>query len=99
MLLSIVILIPLLGAWLPTALSRALGVDPARTAAALAATSLALILSQAPDVLAGAAAFGPRQLTRPQSPSASLTVRQSTSLKFCRLRSVEAVSPGVSASS
>ena len=54
MLLSIVILIPLLGAWLPTALSRALGVDPARTAAALAATSLALILSQAPDVLAGA---------------------------------------------
>ena len=54
MLLSIVILIPLLGAWMPTALSRALGVDPARTAAALAATSLALILSQAPDVLAGA---------------------------------------------
>jgi len=54
MLLSLVILIPLLGAWLPAALSRALGVDPARTAAALAAASLALVLSQAPSVLAGA---------------------------------------------
>ena len=54
MLLSLVILIPLLGAWLPAALSRALGVDPARTAAALAAVSLALVLSQAPDVLVGA---------------------------------------------
>jgi len=52
--LSLVILIPLLGAWLPAALSRALGVDPARTAAALAAASLALVLSQAPSVLAGA---------------------------------------------
>jgi len=54
MLLSLVILIPLLGAWLPTALSRALGVAPARTAAALAAASLALVLSQAQGVLAGA---------------------------------------------
>ncbi|MDH4165507.1 MAG: monovalent cation/H+ antiporter subunit A [Gammaproteobacteria bacterium] len=54
MMLSLVILIPLLGAWLPAALSRALGVDPARTAAALAAASLALVLSQAPSVLAGA---------------------------------------------
>jgi multicomponent K+:H+ antiporter subunit A len=54
MLLFLVIVIPLLGAWLPTALSRALGVDPARTAAALAATSLALVLSQASSVLAGA---------------------------------------------
>jgi multicomponent K+:H+ antiporter subunit A len=54
MLLFLVIVIPLLGAWLPTALSRALGVDPARTAAGLAAASLALVLSQASSVLAGA---------------------------------------------
>ena len=53
MFLPFVILIPLLGAWLPLALSRAFGVDPARTAAALAATSLALVLSQARGVFAG----------------------------------------------
>jgi multicomponent K+:H+ antiporter subunit A len=55
MLLLLIILIPLLGALLPAVLSRALRVDPARTAAALAAASLALVLSQAHGVLGGAA--------------------------------------------
>jgi multicomponent K+:H+ antiporter subunit A len=54
MLLPLVILIPLIGAWLPAALSRAFGVDPARTAAALAMVALAIVLMQAGAVLDGA---------------------------------------------
>src|SRR5512139_1770223 len=54
MLLPLVILIPLAGAWLPAALSRAFGIDPARTAAALVVVALAIVLGQAPAVLDGA---------------------------------------------
>jgi multicomponent K+:H+ antiporter subunit A len=54
MLLPLVILIPLVGAWLPAALSRALGIDPARTAAALVVLALAIVLGQAGAVLDGA---------------------------------------------
>jgi multicomponent K+:H+ antiporter subunit A len=54
MLLPLVILIPLVGAWLPAALSRAFGIDPARTAAALAVAALAIVLGQAGAVLDGA---------------------------------------------
>jgi multicomponent K+:H+ antiporter subunit A len=54
MLLPLVILIPLLGAWLPAALSRAFGIDPARTAGALVAVALAIVLGQAGAVLDGA---------------------------------------------
>ena len=53
MLLPLVILIPLAGAWLPAALSRAFGIDPARTAAALVVVALAIVLGQAPAVLDG----------------------------------------------
>jgi multicomponent K+:H+ antiporter subunit A len=54
MLLPLVILIPLLGAWLPAALSRAFGIDPARTAGVLVAAALAIVLGQAGGVLDGA---------------------------------------------
>jgi len=54
MLLPLVILIPLLGAWLPAALSRAFGIDPARTAGALVIAALAIVLAQAGTVLDGA---------------------------------------------
>jgi multicomponent K+:H+ antiporter subunit A len=54
MLLLLVILIPLVGAWLPAALSRAFGIDPARTAAALVVAALAIVLGQAGAVLDGA---------------------------------------------
>jgi multicomponent K+:H+ antiporter subunit A len=54
MLLHLVILIPLVGAWLPAALSRAFGIDPARTAAALVVAALAIVLGQAGAVLDGA---------------------------------------------
>jgi multicomponent K+:H+ antiporter subunit A len=54
MLLPLVILIPLVGAWLPAALSRAFGIDPARTAAALVVAALAIVLGQAGAVLDGA---------------------------------------------
>ena len=54
MLLPLVILIPLLGAWLPAALSRAFGIDPARTAGALVVAALAIVLAQAGAVLDGA---------------------------------------------
>jgi multicomponent K+:H+ antiporter subunit A len=54
MLLPLVILIPLLGAWLPAALSRAFGIDPARTAGALVIAALAIVLAQAGAVLDGA---------------------------------------------
>jgi multicomponent K+:H+ antiporter subunit A len=54
MLLPLVILIPLLGAWLPAALSRAFGIDPARTAGALVVAALAIVLGQAGAVLDGA---------------------------------------------
>jgi multicomponent K+:H+ antiporter subunit A len=53
MLLPLVILIPLLGAWLPAALSRAFGIDPARTAGALVIAALAIVLAQAGAVLDG----------------------------------------------
>jgi len=53
MLLPAVILIPFAGAWLPAVLSRTLGIDPARTTAALVSLSLAVVLAQAGDVLAG----------------------------------------------
>ncbi|RPI12890.1 MAG: monovalent cation/H+ antiporter subunit A, partial [Lysobacterales bacterium] len=52
--LPLVVLIPLLGALLPAALSRFLGLDPARTAAALVVASLALVLTHAGPVLDGA---------------------------------------------
>jgi multicomponent K+:H+ antiporter subunit A len=54
MLLPLVILLPLLGAWLPAALSRAFGIDPARTAGALVIAALAIVLAQAGAVLDGA---------------------------------------------
>ena len=54
MLLPLVILIPLLGAWLPAALSRAFGIDPARTAGTLVTVALAIVLGQAGAVLDGA---------------------------------------------
>jgi multicomponent K+:H+ antiporter subunit A len=54
MLLPLVILLPLAGAWLPAALSRAFGIDPARTAAALVVAALALVLGQAGAVFDGA---------------------------------------------
>jgi multicomponent K+:H+ antiporter subunit A len=54
MLLPLVILIPLLGAWLPAALSRAFGIDPARTAGGLVIAALAIVLAQAGAVLDGA---------------------------------------------
>jgi len=54
MLLPLVILIPLLGAWLPAALSRAFGIDPARTAGVLVAIALAIVLGHAGAVLDGA---------------------------------------------
>jgi multicomponent K+:H+ antiporter subunit A len=54
MLLPLVILMPLAGAWLPAALSRAFGIDPARTAAALVVAALAIVLEQAGAVLDGA---------------------------------------------
>ena len=54
MFLPLVILIPLAGAWLPAALSRAFGVDPARTAGALVIAALAIVLAQAGAVLDGA---------------------------------------------
>jgi len=54
MLLPLVILIPLVGAWLPAALSRAFGIDPARAAAALVVVALAIVLGQAGAVLDGA---------------------------------------------
>jgi len=53
MLLPAIVLIPLLAAWLPAALSRSLGIDPARTAAALVAVGLALLLAQGGEVLGG----------------------------------------------
>src|SRR5512139_199840 len=52
--LPLVILLPLLGAWLPAALSRAFGIDPARTAGALVIAALAIVLAQAGAVLDGA---------------------------------------------
>jgi len=52
--LPLVILIPLLGAWLPAALSRALGIDPARTTGVLVAVALAIVLMQAGAALDGA---------------------------------------------
>jgi len=54
MLLPTVILIPLALAWLPAALNRGFGWDPARTTAAMVAVSLALVLSRAGEVLRGA---------------------------------------------
>ena len=54
MLLPAVILIPLAAAWLPAFLSRTLGIDPARTTAALVGLSLAAVLALAGDVLDGA---------------------------------------------
>jgi multicomponent K+:H+ antiporter subunit A len=54
MLLPLVILIPLLGAWLPAALSRAFGIDPARTTGGLVIGALAIVLAQAGAVLDGA---------------------------------------------
>ncbi|MCM2312241.1 MAG: hypothetical protein NDI84_12645, partial [Steroidobacteraceae bacterium] len=54
MLLPLIIFIPLLGAWLPAALSRAFGVDPARTTAGLVIVALAIVLGQAGAVLDGA---------------------------------------------
>jgi len=53
MLLPLIVLLPLLGAWLPAALSRAFGVDPARTAGALVVAALAIVLAQAGAVLDG----------------------------------------------
>jgi len=53
MLLPLVILIPLVLAWLPAATSRAFGWNPARTAAAMVAVPLALVLSRAGEVLRG----------------------------------------------
>ncbi len=53
MLLPLIVLIPLALAWLPAVLSRAFGVAPARTTAALVAVPLAMVLSQAPEVLRG----------------------------------------------
>jgi multicomponent K+:H+ antiporter subunit A len=52
--LPLIVLLPLLGAWLPAALSRAFGIDPARTAGALVAAALAIVLAQAGAVLDGA---------------------------------------------
>jgi multicomponent K+:H+ antiporter subunit A len=54
MLLPLIILIPLLGAWLPATLSRAFGIDPARTAGVLVIGALAIVLAQAGAVLDGA---------------------------------------------
>jgi multicomponent K+:H+ antiporter subunit A len=53
MLLPIAILIPLAGAWLPAALSRVFGVDPARTTGVMVSVALAIVLSQAGAVLDG----------------------------------------------
>jgi multicomponent K+:H+ antiporter subunit A len=53
-LLPTIILIPLALAWLPAGLARAFGWDPARTTSAMVAVSLALLLSQAGEVLRGA---------------------------------------------
>jgi len=53
MLLPLAILIPLAGAWLPAVLSRTLGIDPARTTAAMVAVALAIVLSQSGMVLEG----------------------------------------------
>jgi multicomponent K+:H+ antiporter subunit A len=52
--LPTIILIPLALAWLPAALNRACGWDPARSTAAMVAVSLALVLSRASDVMRGA---------------------------------------------
>ena len=54
MLLPIVILFPLAGAWLPAALSRAFGIDPARTAAALTGLALAVLLAGSGPAFGGA---------------------------------------------
>jgi multicomponent K+:H+ antiporter subunit A len=54
MLLPLIVLLPLLGAWLPAALSRVFGIDAARTAGALVVAALAIVLAQAGAVLDGA---------------------------------------------